>query len=252
VIPKGLHPAFPFPLALLRAWPPSLLRLLWKMAFRKSYQAPNAGVHTHSFFCAKKRMDPMGMYVQKKAYMVIIFLVLLGSINWLVVGATGQDLVRLALPPRYARWVYIVIGLAALALFFTRDIYLPFLGETLVPAGALTTKAPQNANDQVTVRTVPGAKVLYWTTEPNPTEGKEAASWDVAYGGYENSGVAEADAGGTAVLRFRGPPQSYRVPMKGVLRPHVHFRVCDAHGFMGPVQTLFVESGAIEGFSELL
>lgn len=194
----------------------------------------------------------MGMYMQKKAYMVIVFLILAGSINWLSIGATGKDLVRLVLPPRYARWVYIVIGLAALALFFTRDIYLPFLGETLVPGAALAPKTPQNANDQVTVRTAPGAKVLYWAAEPDPTQGGEAASWDVAYAGYENSGVAVAGEDGNAVLRFRGPPQAYRVPMKGVLRPHVHFRVCDAHGFMSPVQALFIESGSIEGFSNVL
>jgi uncharacterized membrane protein YuzA (DUF378 family) len=192
------------------------------------------------------------MYYQKKFYMVIIFLILAGGINWLAIGATGQDLVRLVLPPRYARWIYVVIGFAALALLFTRDIYLPFLGETLVPAAALAPKTPQNANDQVAIKTLPGAKVLYWTTEPNPTEGKEVPSWSEAYGEYENSGVAVADSEGNAVLRFRGPPQSYKVPMKGLLRPHVHFRICDAHGFMGPVQSIFLESGHIEGFADLL
>ncbi len=193
------------------------------------------------------------LYYQKKFYMVIIFLILAGGINWLAIGATGQDLVRLVLPPRFARWVYVLIGFAALALLFTRDIYLPFLGETLVPAGALAAKTPQNANDQVTIRTAPGAKVVYWATEPSPAgTAAAAASWKEAYGEYENSGVAVADGSGNAVLRFRGPPQSYKVPMKGVLRPHVHFRICDAHGFMGPVQSLFLETGHVEGFADLL
>jgi uncharacterized membrane protein YuzA (DUF378 family) len=196
--------------------------------------------------------DLATMYYKKKFYMVIIFLVLLGSVNWLAIGALGQDLVRLALPPRYAKWVYIVIGLSALGLLFRRDVYLPFLGETLVPAPALTQRTPQNANDQVTITTKPGVKVLYWAAEPNPTQGKEIPTWDKAYGDYENSGVAVADASGKALLRFRGPPQAYSVPTKGRLEPHVHFRVCEANGFMDRVQTLFLQDGHIEGFADLL
>lgn len=202
---------------------------------------------------ARGGINPTTLWMQKKFYMVIIFLILLGSINWLVIAVTGQDLVRLALPPRHAKWVYAIIGGAALGLFFTRDIYLPFLGETHLPAGALAPSTPQNANDQVTLRTKPGAKVIYWTTEPNPTVNeKDLPSWAKAYGEYENGGVAVADESGTAVLRFRGPPQPYAVPMRGRLEPHIHFRVCENSGFMGPVQTLFLKSGRIEGFSDLL
>jgi uncharacterized membrane protein YuzA (DUF378 family) len=196
--------------------------------------------------------DPMGLYLRKKLYMVIMMLILIGSINWLSIGIAGQDLVRLVLAPRFARWVYIVIGLAAVPLLFSRDVYLPFLGETLVPGAALEQRTPQNANDQVSLTTKPGAKVLYWTTEPNPTQAKELASWDVAYNGYENSGVAVADDTGKAILRFRGPPQAYKVPMRGRLQPHIHFRVADANGFMGSVQTMFLVDGRVEGFADLL
>jgi uncharacterized membrane protein YuzA (DUF378 family) len=196
--------------------------------------------------------DPMGMYLQKKAYMLAMFLVLAGSINWLSIGVTGQDLVRMVLPPRWARWVYIVIGLAAVLFVFQRDVYLPFLGETLVPGGALSPKSPQGANDQVTITTKPGARVLYWAAEPDPNQGKDAPSWDIAYKNYENSGVAVADDTGQAILRYRGPPQAYAVPMKGRLDPHVHFRVCEKNGFMGRVQTLFLRDGRIEGFADLV
>ena len=196
--------------------------------------------------------DPMGMFIRKKIYMMIIVLILAGSVNWFSIAVTGQDLVRLVLPPRYARIVYAVIGVAGLALLFNRDIYLPFLGETLVPGAALEQRVPQNANDQVTITTKPGAKVLYWATEPNPAAGKELATWDVAYGGYENSGVAVADDTGKAILRFRGPPQPYKVPMRARLEPHVHFRVTDANGFMGRVQSLVLADGAVEGMADLI
>lgn len=185
-------------------------------------------------------------------HIVVISLVLLGAINWLSIGATGVDLVRLGLPPRYAKWVYIVIGVAALSLVFRKDIYLPFLGETILPGGALVVKTPQNANEQVSIRTLPNAKVVYWAAEPNPTQGKNLPTWSEAYDEYENSGVAVADGGGNAILRFRGPPQAYTVPIKGRLEPHIHFRICDSNGVMGPVQSRSTKDGVIEQFADML
>jgi hypothetical protein len=125
------------------------------------------------------------------------------------------------------------------------------LGETLVPAGALAPKSPQAANDQVTITTKPGAKVIYWASEPNPTAGADTPSWKEAYGSYENSGVAVADDRGKALLRFRGPPQAYSVPMHGRLDSHIHFRVADDNGFVGRVQTYFLKDGRVEGFADM-
>lgn len=184
--------------------------------------------------------------------MLVIILVLLGALNWLSIGLLGIDAVRLGLPPRCARLVYIVVGVAALSLVFRRDMYLPFLGETVVPGGALTQKTPQNANEQVSIRTLPNAKIVYWASEPNPNQGKDLPNWTEAYDEFENSGVAVADATGQAILRFRGPPQVYKVPFMGRLEPHVHFRICDERGMMGRVQTKMLKSGVIEEFADML
>lgn len=184
--------------------------------------------------------------------MFLVALILLGSINWLSVGIADVNLVRLVLPLKYARWLYIVIGLAAIPLLFQRDMYLPFLGETVVPGGAMSTKTPQNANDQVTIRTRPGAKVVYWAAEPNPNQGTDLPGPEKAYGEFQNSGVVVADSSGHAILRYRGTPQMYKVPMKGRLEPHVHFRIGEDNGFLGRVQTIFVKSGHVEGFADIL
>ena len=191
------------------------------------------------------------MYIQKKFHMLVIALVLIGGINWLAVGITGKDLVRFVLNPRWARVVYVIVGLSALGLLFRRDIYLPFLGESLVPSGALTAKSPQGANEHITITTKPGAKVLFWAAEPNPNQGSSLPSWKEAYGHYENSGVAVADEQGKALLRFRGPPQAYSVPVHGRLEPHVHFRVSHDE-LMGRVQTYFLKDGRVEGFANML
>ena len=190
------------------------------------------------------------MYMQKKFHMLVIALVLIGGVNWLAIGLTGKDLVRFVLSPRYARMVYVIIGLSAVGLLFRRDIYLPFLGESLVPAGALVAKSPQGANDHVTITTNPGAKVVYWAAEPNPT-GKALPTWNEAYGSYENSGVAVADDRGKALLRIRGPPQAYSVPVHGRLDPHIHFRIANGE-MLGPVQIYFLKDGRVEGFSDML
>jgi len=195
---------------------------------------------------------PNTMVYAKWFNMIVIFLILVGGLNWLSIGLIGVDAVRLGLAPRHAKWVYTLIGVAALLLVFSRDTYLPFLGETIVPGGALAEKTPQNANEQVSITTIPHAKVLYWAAEPNPNQGKDIPSWDEAYSEYENSGVAVADGAGHAILRFRGPPQSYKVPIMGTLTPHVHFRICGANGIMGPVQIKKMGDGAIENFQNML
>jgi hypothetical protein len=131
-------------------------------------------------------------------------------------------------------------------------MYLPFLGETVLPGSSLSQKTPQNANDQVSIKTLPKAKVVYWAAEPDPNQGKDVRDWEGAYDEFENSGVAVADGAGNALLRFRGPPQAYSVPIMGRLEPHVHFRICDAHGVMGPVQIKMIKSGGIEEFRNMI
>jgi uncharacterized membrane protein YuzA (DUF378 family) len=195
--------------------------------------------------------DPSLMYYTKMAYKVIMLFVIIGGINWLVVGASGSDYLKQYIGRKYASWLYIVVGICAILLAFRRDVYLPFLGETVLPGSALSLRTPQGANDSVTITTKPMAKVIYWAAEPAPHDnGKDVPSWSVAYGEYDNGGIVQADDQGKAILRIRGPPQPYKVPMKGRLAPHVHFRVETGKGMFGRIQTVYVKTGAIEGFAD--
>jgi uncharacterized membrane protein YuzA (DUF378 family) len=197
--------------------------------------------------------NPTFMMINKKLYMFIIFLVLVGGLNWLVIGTTGLDLVKSFLGRRAAATIYVIVGVATLLLVSRRDVYLPFLGQTLFPAEALALKTPQGANESVTLKTRAGARIVYWAAEPEMyTDGTALKSWDKAYKNNENSGVVKADDQGVAVLRIRGPPQSYKVGYFMTLKPHVHFRVESANGFFGPVQTKFIGSGAVDSFANAL
>jgi len=197
--------------------------------------------------------NPAFMSFNKWLYLIIIALVLVGGLNWLVIGTTGLDLIKNFLGRRVASIIYIIVGVVTLLLVSRRDIYLPFLGQTLFPGEILTLKTPQGANESVKLKTRPGARIVYWAAEPEMySDGKQLNYWDKAYTTYENSGVVKADDEGVAILRLRGPPQSYKIGYFITLKPHVHFRVEGANGFFGPVQTKYVDSGVIDKFANAL
>lgn len=179
--------------------------------------------------------------------MLATALVLVGGLNWLAVGTIQKDLVLALLGKGlFSRAIYILVGISAVFLFVRRDTYLPFLAPTIFPAGALTPKIPQGASEEVTIRTTPNAKVVFWASEP--ARGDGLGDYKVAYGHYENAGVVIADEKGDAKLKVRGPPRSYTVPLKGELKPHVHFRVIGENGWAGRVETYWLDSKTIEPF----
>lgn len=146
------------------------------------------------------------------------------------------------------RGFYLLVGIAALSMAFNRDTYLPFLGETVFPCSLLQEQAPPGATQSVQVRVEPNAKVLYWATEPSDG-GVDLKPFDVAYGGYKNAGVAIADHNGFVMLKVR-EPQPYKVPFKGRLEQHIHFRTCSGTpGFVGRIKTVYIKDGRVEGFT---
>lgn len=184
-------------------------------------------------------------YYAKFAHKIAIGLLVIGALNWGLVGCCRINLVERLLGKGtvLVRAVYALVGIAALSVMFNRDTYLPFLGESVFPCAVLSEQVPPGATRAVTVSVQPGAKVVYWATEP----GNGTGDWKEAYRGFQNAGVASADTNGIATLKVR-EPQAYRVPWKGKLQPHVHFRVCDATGFVGRIKTVFLHDGHVEGF----
>ena len=186
------------------------------------------------------------MFVAAWVHLIAVVLVLVGGLNWGLVGLTGVNAIALTLGRGLvANTVYVLVGASALWLATQRSTYLPFLGETVMPCSLLAERVPEHADTAVELHgQVPGSKVLFWATEP-ATEGLERIkTWQQAYLEYANAGVAVVDAGGHAVLRLR-KPQPYTVPVKGRLEAHVHWRVCGDNGFLGPVQTTMLTCGPI-------
>jgi uncharacterized protein len=192
-------------------------------------------------------LKKMANYYDKLVHKLAVGLLIIGAINWGMIGAVKVNLVErfLGKGSGAARVVYAIVGISALLLAFNRDTYLPFLGESVFPCSVLSNQTPPGATRSVSVQAEPGAKVVYWASEP--ADGSGIPTWQGAYRGYLNAGVATADASGKAVLKVR-EPQSYTVPIKGKLDAHVHFRICGPTGFVGRIKTVFLSDGHIEGF----
>jgi uncharacterized membrane protein YuzA (DUF378 family) len=184
----------------------------------------------------------------KLAHMIAMILLLIGGLNWGFKAVVGKDLISKLLVnvPIISRIIFGLVGLAALALLFHRDTYLPFLGDTVMPCSVLAEKTPDGADTTVSVKVEPGAKVLFWAAEPGMEPLQHIPTWQEAYLKYANAGVTTADSYGQATLRVRHP-QPYTVPLKGTLQPHVHYRVCRGGGLMDPVLTTYLSEEA-EGF----
>lgn len=188
-------------------------------------------------------------YYKKLLFKMAMVLIIVGSINWLLIGIFDFNLVTGIFGDSIiTKIIYICVGLSAVAMMFDRDTYLPFLGPMVAPCSVLENRVPPGATHDVTVTIKPNSKVLYWASEPASAKLEKINSWKQAYLNYDNAGVATSNGDGIAVLKVR-EPQAYTVPIKGRLTPHVHYRVCGEAGWMDRIQTVFVES-KIEGFED--
>jgi hypothetical protein len=189
----------------------------------------------------------MDFMLQKIAFKIAMVLVIVGSFVWLFVGVTTWNPLEVYLGKGVARVIYLLVGLSAAYIAFNRDTYLPFLGETVMPCGAIAEKTPPGATKELRVQVPPGSKVLFWAAEPGMEDLKQIKDWQHAYTKFENAGVTTAGEDGIAVLKVRSP-QPYTVPFKGRLEPHVHFRICSSSGILSRVKTVYVQDEHVEGF----
>ncbi len=187
--------------------------------------------------------DVQKLVLKKKFEMFTLMLVVIGALNWGLIGAFGFNLVSFLAKKTLSsleNTVYILVGISALFHILSRNFYLPFLGDAVFPCESMTPKTPQNADTQVKVEVPPNTNVIYWAAEHN----KEVVDnpW-VAYAENSNAGVVRSDINGVAILKFR-KPASYKVGLGGwkTLAPHVHYRVCQSPGMLSEVKTVFVSS----------
>jgi hypothetical protein len=131
--------------------------------------------------------------------------------------------------------VYITL---ALFLMTDRDVFLPFLGETVFPKALLEPRVPKEATETIRVPMkglADGTPVVYWAAEPSEKIIEDP--WK-AYSNYENAGVALVLLD-SVEFKVRSPA-AYRVPSGRELKRHVHYRVLQNNGMLGSVETVYV------------
>lgn len=182
------------------------------------------------------------LYLGKKLHMVMIFLVLIGGLNWGAIGSFNIDLVKIL--DKYinypvSKYVYIIVGICAVYLLLDRNVYLPFLGDAVYPCGSLNENVPKGYTNELVVNVPPNTKVVYWASEPSNEELKNLPNPWQAYKNYSNSGVVMSDKNGKTILKFK-KPQPYETPMGKKLEPHVHYRYCLNNGMLSEVETIYL------------
>jgi uncharacterized membrane protein YuzA (DUF378 family) len=168
----------------------------------------------------------------KKLYMISMFLVLIAGLNDGTMGLLNFSPVRFLsnrFHPRLHRIILLIIGIATVTLFFCKWVYVPHKGPTLFPTGLLNETIPVDWTEETTINIPKSCKVVYWANESSGS-----------YGKFMNSGVAKPDINGTVILRYRKPSQYIK---NNTLRDeHIHYRVLNKKGVLGPVKTLLLKN----------
>lgn len=206
--------------------------------------APENGVKPEKKTWKKDRMHAL--------YMFYLVLVLIGALNWGIVAINPNynpverlsNLLNNFLSNSFKRSinlhlntvVYSLVAVSALILLIQRDVWLPFLGKSVLPSALVPFKNPTSSDTVVTINTSPNAKVAYWASLPNTDSDSESPDVATAYGDFSNSGVVMSDDTGVAKLSILAGT-GYEVPSGKMISRHVHYRVINDNGMMGRIRT---------------
>jgi len=185
------------------------------------------------------------MFTEKKIYIYAILLLILNGINTSVDGVININPLKvLTILISYPLYLTIVVTIGAVSFYLLRqrDVYLPFLGDTVIPTSLLKNQTPSKATVSEVVNVTPNTKVLYWASETSKNKDQLVHAKE-AYGDYKNMGVATSDSKGNATLKVR-QPQSYHVTKmfrKKILTPHIHYRYVKSSGMLSRIETVQIK-----------
>jgi hypothetical protein len=172
-------------------------------------------------------------------HIVVVFVVLLSAFAWFPISILNQNLhpaLRIAVG---------IIGILAFIVILNRDIYLPFLADSALPASLLpltpVKEKLQPEDIMVKIKDLPAnVKVVYWAAENgDPRSQNRPLKPRAAYGSYENSGVVISDNTGNASCVIKCP-QQYNVKYAFIPRKipkHLHYRFTLSNGMLSRVYT---------------
>jgi uncharacterized membrane protein YuzA (DUF378 family) len=178
--------------------------------------------------------------------MVVITIVLIGAINWGLVGLVKVNVVQCVSnlfnknhSEYIEQFLYMVVGLCGVILIVNRNTFLPFLGPAVFPEPLSGEVIPEAKGEMESVNITdlpPNTKVIYWASNSSDKVVNNPVD---AYGKYENQGIAIANNKGEAVLKVN-KPTPYVVPSDRLLKAHVHYRYWTSNGMTSEIKTVLV------------
>ena len=182
----------------------------------------------------------MKKFFRQKMAMI---LVILGALNW---GLTALNfnvvkffslqintLFNTNIP--LDKVIYLIIAVASFQLM-KRDVFLPFLGKTVIPPSVIPLKKNKYQTDTVKIHVKPNSKVIYWAAKK--LDSNKHNVWK-AYDDYSNSGVVMSDKNGVAILKLQ-KGSGYVVPWGNKqIPPHVHYRIELKPGKLSRIETIY-------------
>ena len=178
-------------------------------------------------------------YEEKKQYKNMMKVLIYASLNLAIFGLFRINIFKYYLDLfglGCLEYLFYLILFCSAILLNRRDVFLPFLGDTVIPHSILPDNlTPENADVQKIINITPNTKILYWAAESNDMTLDNP--WE-AYGNYTNIGTTISDETGDAILSVRYPA-SYKKPYKSsVLQPHIHYRYVLNPGMMSRIETV--------------
>lgn len=182
-----------------------------------------------------------------KFYMIAVIILIFGALNVGVLALLGVNVIhyvneKITGIAVIERIFFVIVGIAALYVMFSRTTYLPFLGRGVLPARFINTDLhPSSVQTNVVEVDAKNANsVVYWAADPS-VNGKTYDEPSIAYKNFENSGVVPVDSDGKARLFFRCPGK-YKVGslIKYELPKHIHYRLV-FDDYIDSVKTIEVE-----------
>lgn len=190
-------------------------------------------------------MNPMEKkYWKTKMNHIVLLLVLIGSLNWgtTALGYNLVDIIKnllnnaLRMETYIDKIIYSLVALAAIKLAMNRDLWLPFLGESVLP-GSLVPLKNVFGDTTIEVKVKPNTRIAYWASLPQETN--KLPLVHEAYGDFKNAGVVLSNNNGIAKL-IVNKGTNYIVPTGREISRHIHYRELDqVYGLMGALQTVY-------------
>ena len=180
----------------------------------------------------------MNLYNKIKLRKILIFFIILGTINYGFMAFNNNLLESIIKSISYGniniiKLLYLIISISGLYIAFDITTWLPFLGESILPSTLVPLHKPSNIDTIIKINTIPNTKIAYWASD-----NKDITNVKDAYNNYNNSGVVLSDNNGVAELYIiKG--NDYKVPNGKLIKKHVHYRTLgNEYQIMGKIETI--------------